>query len=58
VPTDALTLARVFVCLFFAGTFIQSGIDKIVDWKGNLEWLTGHFSKTRLRGQVSARSPS
>ncbi len=32
--------------------FIQSGLDKVFDWKGNLEWLTGHFSKTFLRGTV------
>lgn len=28
--------------------FIQSGIDKILDRTGNLDWLTGHFSKTIL----------
>ena len=33
--------------------FIQSGLDKVFDWKGNLEWLTGHFSKTFLNGTVS-----
>lgn len=32
--------------------FIQSGLDKIFDWKGNLEWLNGHFSKTFLGGLV------
>ena len=32
--------------------FIQSGFDKISDRKGNLEWLTGHFSKTLLAGFV------
>jgi hypothetical protein len=32
--------------------FIQSGLDKVFDWKGNLEWLTGHFSKTFLGGMV------
>lgn len=32
--------------------FIQSGLDKISDRKGNLEWLTGHFSKTLLAGFV------
>jgi len=24
----------------------------VFDWKGNLEWLTGHFSKTFLRGTI------
>jgi hypothetical protein len=33
---------------FVAILFIQSGLDKILDWKGNLEWLRGHFSKTPL----------
>ncbi len=28
--------------------FVQSGLDKVFDWKGNLEWLNGHFSKTFL----------
>jgi hypothetical protein len=41
-------LPAVFAALFVAILFIQSGADKIVDWKGNLEWLTGHFSKTFL----------
>ncbi len=38
--------------LFVAILFIQSGLDKVFDWKGNLEWLTGHFSKTILAGMV------
>lgn len=42
---DALLLARSLVCAFFTILFLQSGLDKVVDWKGNLEWLTGHFSK-------------
>lgn len=33
--------------------FIQSGLDKVFDWKGNLDWLNGHFSKTFLRGTVA-----
>ena len=38
--------------LMLAILFIQSGLDKVFDWKGNLEWLTGHFSKTFLGGFV------
>ncbi|KQC30619.1 hypothetical protein [Flagellimonas eckloniae] len=45
-PTEILLL------IFLAIVFLQSGIDKIVDWKGNLSWLTGHFSKTFLKGMV------
>ncbi len=32
--------------------FLQSGIDKIVDFKGNLEWLKGHFSKSIFKNMV------
>ncbi len=32
--------------------FIQSGLDKLFDWSGNLEWLNGHFSKTFLAPTV------
>ncbi|HWA81859.1 MAG TPA: hypothetical protein VG820_00385 [Fimbriimonadaceae bacterium] len=49
---DAFTLARIFVCAFFAIVMIQSGLDKVFDWKGNMDWLTGHFGKTFLRNQV------
>lgn len=37
-------LAAVLVAILF----IQSGLDKVFDWSGNLGWLTGHFSKTFL----------
>jgi hypothetical protein len=42
---DALLLARTMVCAFFAVLFLQSGLDKVVDWRGNYDWLTGHFEK-------------
>lgn len=41
-------LPALFSALLVAILFIQSGLDKVLDWKGNLEWLTGHFSKTFL----------
>ncbi len=47
-----ISIAQVTVCLFFGVLFTQSGIDKVVDWKGNLGWLNGHFSKTPFRGLV------
>ncbi|RZJ63240.1 MAG: DoxX family membrane protein [Flavobacterium sp.] len=44
--------AIIIVLAFLAITFIQSGYDKVMDWKGNVEWLKGHFSQTALRNQV------
>ena len=45
-------LPALLSAVFVAVLFIQSGLDKIFDWKGNLEWLTGHFSKTFVAGTV------
>jgi uncharacterized membrane protein YphA (DoxX/SURF4 family) len=41
-------LPALLAALMVAILFIQSGLDKVFDWAGNLEWLTGHFSKTFL----------
>jgi hypothetical protein len=43
---------RLLVAAFLAILFVQSGLDKVTDRKGNLEWLTGHFAKSPLRGVV------
>ncbi|HLM00301.1 MAG TPA: hypothetical protein VK400_04540, partial [Pyrinomonadaceae bacterium] len=45
-------LPALFSALLVAVLFIQSGLDKVFDWRGNLDWLTGHFAKTFLRGTV------
>jgi hypothetical protein len=45
-------LPALFAALLVAILFIQSGLDKVFDWKGNLGWLTGHFSKTFLAPMV------
>ena len=44
--------APILALLLLAITFLQSGYDKISDWKGNVSWLTGHFSKTPLKNIV------
>jgi len=45
-------VAPLLVLAFLAITFLQSGYDKIKDWKGNVEWLNNHFSNTVLAKQV------
>jgi len=48
------TLLQILVSAFLAILFLQSGIDKIVDRRGNLEWLKEHFAKSPLAGAVPA----
>jgi hypothetical protein len=45
---------QIFASGLLAILFLQSGIDKIIDWRGNLEWLKGHFAKSSLAGIVPA----
>jgi hypothetical protein len=49
---STLYLLQILVSAFLAILFLQSGIDKIVDRQGNLEWLKGHFAKSPLAGMV------
>ncbi|MEM0998058.1 MAG: DoxX family membrane protein [Bacteroidota bacterium] len=43
----------VFILMvFLAVLFLQSGLDKVTDRKGNLDWLTGHFGQSPLKNQV------
>jgi len=51
--TGAIYLTQIFASAFLAILFLQSGIDKVVDRRGNLEWLKGHFAKSPLAGVVS-----
>jgi hypothetical protein len=39
-------------CAFFAVLFVQSGLDKVFDRKGNLSWMVPHFEKSPLKGAV------
>ena len=49
---EATYLMQLFTAAFLAILFLQSGIDKIVDRRGNLEWLKGHLAKSPLAGMV------
>lgn len=43
---------EILVLLFLIVTFLQSGIDKVTDWNGNLEFIKEHFKNSPLKGQV------
>lgn len=46
------TSMQLLVSLFLAILFLQSGLDKVLDWKGNLSWLKSHFAKSLLKDIV------
>ncbi|AXT51996.1 DoxX family protein [Aquimarina sp. BL5] len=45
-------IVSITILLFLLITFLQSGIDKITDWKGNLSWLKDHFSATFMAKMI------
>ncbi|MFL6588699.1 MAG: DoxX family protein [Chthoniobacterales bacterium] len=48
----AIHTIQVLASAFLAILFLQSGIDKVIDRRGNVEWLSGHFAKSPLSGMV------
>ena len=47
-----IELVQILIGAFLGICFIQSGLDKVTDWKGNLSFLTDHFSQTFFRNTV------
>ncbi len=43
---------EILLLLFLIITFLQSGIDKVFHWNGNLIWLKQHFADTPLKDLV------
>jgi putative oxidoreductase len=44
--------AEILILIFLIITFLQSGLDKIIDWKGNLDFIKGHFKNSPLKNMV------
>ena len=51
---NTIYLMQILAAAFLAILFLQSGIDKVVDRRGNLDWLKAHFAKSPLAGTVPA----
>jgi len=49
---DDMDIVKIAIGVFWTLLFLQSGFDKILDWKGNVGWLKGHFEKSILGGMV------
>jgi uncharacterized membrane protein YphA (DoxX/SURF4 family) len=45
-------ICQILIGLFMGVCMLQSGTDKIFDWKGNYSWLNDHFSKSFLSPYV------
>ena len=48
---------QLFTLAFLGILFLQSGLDKVFNYKGNYDWLKGHFSKSILKGTMGVLMP-
>lgn len=44
--------AEILILLFLIVTFLQSGLDKLTDWNGNLSFIKTHFKNSPLKNLV------
>jgi uncharacterized membrane protein YphA (DoxX/SURF4 family) len=51
-PDIASYILQILVSAFLAILFLQSGIDKVLDRRGNRAYLEQHFAKSPLAGTV------
>lgn len=45
-------ITEILILLFLIVTFLQSGVDKVSDWKGNLSFIKDHFKDSPLKNSV------
>ncbi len=46
---DFYSLLKVFTGVLFSALFLQSGFDKLIDFKGNRAWIASYFEKSPIR---------
>lgn len=47
-----LDMIRITVSIFLATIFLQSGLDKILNWDAELEWMAKQFENTPLASSL------
>ncbi len=52
-----IPFAQCLTSVFLAVLFLQAGLDKVIDFGGNLAWITSYFAKSPLRGQAKLLLP-
>ena len=53
-----INLPTLLVTAFFSILFLQSGFDKVLDYKGNSQYFREHFSKSPLAGSIRFLMPT
>lgn len=56
-PAMIIIIIALLAAAFMAIVMIQSGLDKVFDYKGNLSWIKEQFSKTFMRNMIGVLLP-
>lgn len=54
---EPILFAQLLCLAFLAVLFLQSGLDKVFNYKGNLDWLKDHFKSSPLNNSVGLMMP-
>lgn len=46
-------ITEILLLAFLTVTFLQSGVDKVTDWNGNLSFIKEHFKNSPLKNFVT-----
>ena len=46
-------ITEILILIFLIVTFLQSGLDKLTDWNGNVSFIKDHFKNSPLKNSVS-----
>jgi hypothetical protein len=57
IPETSYTLVKMMIPAFMAILFLQSSLDKIMDYKGNLAYFKDHFKNSPLAKTVGIMMP-
>ena len=50
--SQLLSFSLFFVFVYFFILFFQSGVDKILNWSSELEWIKSHFRKSIFKSNI------
>jgi uncharacterized membrane protein YphA (DoxX/SURF4 family) len=57
-PEPSYAFVKMLIPAFMALLFLQSGFDKLLNYRDNLAYLTGHFKKSPLASLVGILMPT
>jgi hypothetical protein len=52
IKPEVILLIRLLVLVFMSILFVQSAMDKLLNFKGNQQWIDGYFAKSIFNGQT------